>query len=139
MGRRHVFEVEESHVIGRGVHLTGEKMGVRGNLDAALASRSRTLGLLAIIASTRALGFPSLPPQAPQSSADSIRIIVGGAAMGAEEDDPREVHVSPIMRSAVSTVRTCSSSVKPVRVIRSFWESRPAVITISAAESRQTR
>ena len=36
-----------------------------------LASCSRTGGRLAIAANTRALGFPSCPPQAPQSRADS--------------------------------------------------------------------
>src|SRR5215831_3423808 len=33
MGRRHVFQVEEMHLVGRRVHLAGEKMRIGRNLN----------------------------------------------------------------------------------------------------------
>ena len=71
MGRRRIFQVEQVHVIGRGIDLAGEKVGVGRNLDAILRQPFPHFRLLAIMARTRALGLPSLPPQAPQSNADS--------------------------------------------------------------------
>ena len=71
-----------------------------------------------------------------------VRIVIGGASVGAEQDQPRKIFVSPIMRRAVSTV-VCSSrrearsrdalfvagggtSVKFVLPAQDLGETRPA-------------
>ena len=85
-----------------------------------LVSRSLTFGLFAIIARTRALGLPSLPPQAPQSRADSYGLFSEVLPCAQNRTSRAKCFVNPIMRKAVSTVSICSSRVKPVRVIRSL-------------------
>jgi hypothetical protein len=84
------------------------------------ASCSRTSGRLAIIASTRALGFPELPPQAPQSSAASNGLFSELLPWPQKNTSRAKFRVSPITRRTVSTVKICSLKVKPVRVIRSM-------------------
>ena len=95
MSRRHIFEIEQLHVIGRGVHLPGEKVCIRWNVDATPCQPLPHLRSFAIPASTRALGFPSFPPQAPQSSADSKGLFSRGAAVGTEEHEPCKVPSIP--------------------------------------------
>ena len=76
---------------------------------------------------TRAFGLPSFPPQAPQSSADLVRIVIRSAAMRAEEHETCKRFGQTHHASGVSTVSACSSRVKPVRVIRSFGGCRSSI------------
>ena len=59
-----------------------------------------------------------------------VGIVVRGAAVGAEQDEPREVLRQSHHAQAVSTVSACSSRVKPVRVIRSFCREADARVQI---------
>ena len=68
----------------------------------------------------RGVGFPSLPPQAPQSNADSNGLFSEVLPCAQNRTSRAKFPVNPIIRRAVSTVTTCSSWVHPARVIRSF-------------------
>ena len=82
MGRRHVFEVEEAHVVRRGIDLTGEKMGIGRNLEAvrlepmprrvALAILGRDLLALVGIGAVATLG--GLPGEAMPDAVHLLRL-----------------------------------------------------------------
>src|SRR5216117_2928808 len=66
-----------------------------------LASCSRTRGLLAMAARTRAFGLPTLPPHAPQSRAASKGLLSELLPWPQKRTSRAKFRVSPIIRSAV--------------------------------------
>ena len=85
------------------------------------ASCSRTSGLLAMIASNPRIGFAGVAAAGAAIEGCLEGIVLGAAAVAAKKHQGgRSFALSPMIRSVVSTVRTCSLSVNPVRVIRSM-------------------
>jgi hypothetical protein len=85
-----------------------------------LASCSRTAGLVGHDRQHARVGLARVAAAGAAVQRRLEGIVLRAAAMAANEHQRAKLRVSPIMRSAVSTVKTCSLSVKPVRVMRSM-------------------
>ena len=91
MGRRDVFQVEQLHLVGRRVHLAGEKVGIGRNLDSILGQPLSHFLIVRHHGEDAGVGLPFVPAAGAAVQRGFIGIVVRCAAMGAEQDEPCEI------------------------------------------------
>ena len=91
MRRRHIFQIEELHLVRRRVNLTGHKVGVGGNLNTVLGQPLPYLRLIRHRSEQAGVRFPLIAPAGPAIQGGLKGVVVRGAPVGAQQDEPREV------------------------------------------------
>ena len=91
MRRRHIFQIEELHLVRRRVNLTGHKVRVRWNLNAVLGEPLPHLRLIRHRGEQAGVRFSLVAPAGPTIQGGLKGVVVRRAPVGAQQDEPREV------------------------------------------------
>ena len=92
MRRRHVFQVKQLNLVGRCVHLAGEKVRVGRNLDAGLEQPFSHFLVVRHHREHAGVGLPFVAATGAAIEGRLVGVVVRRAAVRAEQDEPRKVH-----------------------------------------------
>ncbi len=84
MGRRHIFQVEKLHDVGRRIHLAGEEMGIGRNLDAHFRDAFADFGIVRHHRQRARVGLPFIAAAGAAIQGRLVRIVFRCAAVRAK-------------------------------------------------------
>ena len=84
MGRRRIFEVEQVHIIGCGIDLAGEKVGVGRNIEAILRQSFPHFLIVGHHGENAGVSFAFIASASPAVQRGFERIILRGTPVGAK-------------------------------------------------------
>ena len=87
----HVLQVKELNLIGRRIHLPGQKMRVRRNVDAGFGQPFSDVHVVRHHREDPRVGFPFIAAARAAVQRRFVRIVVRRAAVRAKQDQPRKV------------------------------------------------